>query len=177
MHRDIKAENILFVNLNYDRVKLIDFGSAKKIEKPDDTLRYILGVTITHAAPEIIKFFKYEALSLGRNHDAGESSKILSEYKKLPGYDKSIDLWSFGIMNYHVLSCQCPWNSLSSEDTIKLYDEISKGIQSYSAFRGIRKDMSEDEFENISDFISNLCHIDNKLRINADEALKHRVFI
>ena len=169
LHNQSPAHDFQHILRVYRNAEMI----SKKEEGAD--LDIVLAAALLH------DLVVYPKGSRRTNHSADESAdlakKILSEYKKLPGYDKSIDLWSFGIMNYHVLSCQCPWNSLSSEDTIKLYDEISKGIQSYSAFRGIRKDMSEDEFENISDFISNLCHIDNKLRINADEALKHRVFI
>ena len=40
MHHDIKAENIMFVDINYNRIKLIDFGSAKRIEEYDGNANY-----------------------------------------------------------------------------------------------------------------------------------------
>ena len=82
-HRDIKPENILFETKEDDsRIKIIDFGLARKhyanIEKPMGTL---LG-TPYYIAPEVLK----------------------------KRYDNKCDLWSVGVIAYILLCGYPPFN-------------------------------------------------------------------
>jgi calcium-dependent protein kinase len=58
VHRDLKLENILFVNEDQLQVKIVDFGSAISVENynPRKTVRII---TSYYVAPEIITKDEY----------------------------------------------------------------------------------------------------------------------
>nr|CAG8473600.1 10155_t:CDS:2 [Entrophospora candida] len=67
-------------------------------------------------------------------------------------YDKSIDIWSFGIVNYYMLSQKHPWNVNNHvkirgipNDYVELYDNIMKGDLDFSTFKSIRIDIDEIE--------------------------------
>ncbi|KAF9542839.1 hypothetical protein EC957_001492 [Mortierella hygrophila] len=81
-HRDIKDEN--FVIDNDFRVKLIDFGSAVIIPKPQSNLFDRFYGTINYASPEILKGEKYRA--------------------------ESAEIWSLGVLFYIILYGEVPFN-------------------------------------------------------------------
>ncbi|KAF9135413.1 hypothetical protein BGX30_011562, partial [Mortierella sp. GBA39] len=81
-HRDLKDEN--FVIDNDFRVKLIDFGSAVIIPKPQGKLFDRFYGTINYASPEILKGEKYRA--------------------------ESAEIWSLGILFYIILYGEVPFN-------------------------------------------------------------------
>ncbi|CAJ0825160.1 5102_t:CDS:2 [Entrophospora sp. SA101] len=56
-----------------------------------------------YVAPELAKTFKDRILTFTTDSD-GDGDSTQCEY------DKSIDIWSFGIVNYYMLSQKYPWN-------------------------------------------------------------------
>ena len=85
IHRDLKPENLLLTASGKDaQVKLIDFGLAKVMH--EDTARSFLG-TKGYLAPEMLQ---------------------------RSNYDKSVDMWSLGVIAF-VLLCGClPFDDDSS---------------------------------------------------------------
>ncbi|KAF9174858.1 hypothetical protein BGX21_001055 [Mortierella sp. AD011] len=81
-HRDIKDENIVIDN--DFKVKLIDFGSAVVIPKPQDKLFDRFYGTINYASPEILK---------GENYRA-----------------EAAEIWSLGILLYTILYGEVPFS-------------------------------------------------------------------
>ncbi|KAG0311410.1 hypothetical protein BGZ99_010179 [Dissophora globulifera] len=81
-HRDIKDENIVIDN--DFKVKLIDFGSAVIIPRPQGKLFDRFYGTINYASPEILKGEKYRA--------------------------ESAEVWSLGILLYTILYGEVPFN-------------------------------------------------------------------
>ena len=109
IHRDIKSNNIL---LQYDndedlitnnymkaKIKIIDFGFAKYLEK-NELARSIVG-TPMYMDPIIL------------------NSLIISKDEKLKGfYDKKIDVWSLGILTYELLIGILPFLAKGLEDLL-----------------------------------------------------------
>ena len=89
VHRDVKAENILFVadDIN-STVKLIDFGISVKFKK-DTMLKEKTG-TILYIAPEVID---------------GE-------------YNEKCDIWSLGVLMYIILCGNPPFNGNSRKEVM-----------------------------------------------------------
>lgn len=56
LHLDLKPENILCINRNGHRIKIIDFGLARKFD-PNQTLRVLFG-TPEFVAPEVVTYEK-----------------------------------------------------------------------------------------------------------------------
>ena len=102
VHRDIKPENVLFSSNPYNSantgslVRLVDFG-----------------------------FSKYHGL-----HDQRMRTKLGSPYYMSPdilngSYDRSVDLWSAGVVCYIML---CGYPPFSGDTDSEIYDAIKKGI-------------------------------------------------
>jgi serine/threonine protein kinase len=90
-HRDIKPENILMTdNTDEADIKLLDFGLSKIIG-PQDKCTEPYG-TVTYVAPEIL------------------SSEP---------YDKSVDLWSIGVVAYFMLTGVLPFDGDHETDIIR----------------------------------------------------------
>ena len=53
VHRDLKLENIMFLDKNYKTVKIIDFGLSCKM-KDEKKLHEVLGTPL-YIAPEVLK--------------------------------------------------------------------------------------------------------------------------
>ncbi|CAJ0853928.1 12966_t:CDS:2 [Entrophospora sp. SA101] len=166
---------------NFNQVKLIDFGESKKIEGSIDSMGNYIEQTSTDlvgtplfVAPELAKAFKDRIVIFTTDNDsAGDTA----QYE----YDKSIDIWSFGIVNYYMLSKKYPWNvnihvreKRRPEDYIELYDNIMKGDLDFSTFKTIRSDINE--IENVMDFILKLCQVNRDQRMSSDQALQHTIF-
>lgn len=93
IHRDIKPDNVVFVNTtDTSDVKLVDFGLSKILE-PNGLATESVG-TLCYAAPEILLGAKYS---------------------------KSVDLWSYGVMLYWMLVGKFPFSPELPEKVIAEY--------------------------------------------------------
>lgn len=90
VHRDIKSDNILFLNQDINSpVKLIDFGISVKFEK-DTKLKEKTG-TVLYIAPEVIS----------------------------GSYDEKCDIWSCGVLMYMMLCGVPPFNGKSRKEVME----------------------------------------------------------
>ena len=86
-HRDLKPENILMTdNTDESDIRLVDFGLSKIIG-PKETCTEPFG-TLSYVAPEVLL--------------------------ELP-YNKSVDMWSLGIITYLLLTGCLPFDDENSE--------------------------------------------------------------
>ena len=88
VHRDIKLENILFLDEARKIVRVIDFGFSTRCA-PDRRLRLFCG-TPSYMAPEIVRRTEYRG--------------------------KPIDLWSFGVVAYACLGGHFPFAARSQPE-------------------------------------------------------------
>ncbi|XP_035824058.1 serine/threonine-protein kinase D3 [Aplysia californica] len=134
VHCDLKPENVLLSSETaFPQVKLCDFGFARIIGEKSFR-RSVVG-TPAYLAPEVLK-------------------------KK--GYNRSLDMWSVGVVVYVSLSGTFPFN----ED-----EEISDQIQNASFMYPPNpwKDISQEGI----DLISNLLQVKMRKRFTVDKSLNH----
>jgi len=135
-HRDLKPENLLCSGEDNMTIKIADFGLSK-IFAGGAQLITSCG-TPDYAAPEVL---------------TGEQS-----------YEKSVDLWSVGVITY-VLLCGYPPFYATTQPA--LFEKIIKANYSFP----------EPEWAYVSDtakdFIRNLLVLDPKKRMTAEECLEH----
>ncbi|XP_018321505.1 serine/threonine-protein kinase D3 [Agrilus planipennis] len=134
VHCDLKPENVLLSsNAEYPQVKLCDFGFARIIGEKSFR-RSVVG-TPAYLAPEVL-----------RNK----------------GYNRSLDMWSVGVIIYVSLSGTFPFN----ED-----EDINEQIQN-AAFMyppNPWKEISSDAI----DLINNLLQVKQRKRYTVDKSLQH----
>jgi calcium-dependent protein kinase len=96
-HRDIKAENILFLRAGDDSpIKVIDFGLSKIFFEKGKEKKMTLKVgTAYYVSPEVLN----------------------------GNYDEKCDIWSCGVLLYILLSGNPPFNGQTDQD---IYEEIEK---------------------------------------------------
>lgn len=134
VHCDLKPENVLLASeSSFPQVKLCDFGFARIIGEKSFR-RSVVG-TPAYLAPEVL------------------TSK---------GYNRSLDMWSVGVVIYVSLSGTFPFN----ED-----EEISDQIQN-AAFMYPPSPWREISQEAI-DLISNLLQVNTRKRFTVDKSLAH----
>jgi len=135
-HRDLKPENLLCSGEDNMVIKIADFGLSK-IFAGGQQLVTSCG-TPDYAAPEVL---------------TGESS-----------YEKSVDLWSVGVITYVLL---CGFPPFFAKTQPALFEKIIKAEYSFP----------DPEWTYISDiakdFIRKLLVLDPKKRLTAEEALEH----
>jgi len=139
IHRDLKPENLLYASQEEDaEIKLADFGLSK-----------IVGLDEEAAVT---------------NTTCGTPGYVAPEVLRMKGYDKSVDMWSIGVILYILL---CGFPPFYEENTAKLFQTIMDG----------KYDFPDPEWTNISDSAKDLIQrsltVDSKKRITADEALEH----
>ena len=99
VHRDIKPENILMVSHDDNsKIKIVDFGLSKTLG-PGESCKEPFG-TLCYVAPEIL---------LQRP------------------YDRSVDLWSLGVIVHLMLSGTLPFDSEDDREIARktIYEEVS----------------------------------------------------
>jgi len=134
-HRDLKPENLLVGGEEEDEIKIADFGLSKSFGS-DQSLKTSCG-TPDYVAPEVLR---------------GEV------------YDKSVDLWSVGVITY-ILLCGFPpfWGESQGE----LFDKILS----------VDYEFPDPEWTNVSskakDFVKSLLVKDPKERFTAAQCLEH----
>lgn len=126
-HCDLKPENVLLVESRsqFPQIKLCDFGFAKIIE--ENSFRSSLVGTPAYLAPEVVR---------------GER------------YNRSVDLWSVGVIVYVSLSGEFPFN-----ESENIHDQISRANFMYP----------DQPWARISQQAKNF--INSLLRVNCDKRL------
>ncbi|XP_076031444.1 serine/threonine-protein kinase D3 isoform X2 [Oratosquilla oratoria] len=134
VHCDLKPENVLLSsNSDFPQVKLCDFGFARIIGE-SSFRRSVVG-TPAYLAPEVL-----------RNK----------------GYNRSLDMWSVGVIVYVSLSGTFPFNE--DED---INDQIQNAAFMYPP--NPWKEISQDAI----DLINNLLQVKQRKRYTVDRALSH----
>ncbi|XP_004568508.1 serine/threonine-protein kinase D3 [Maylandia zebra] len=134
VHCDLKPENVLLASAEpFPQVKLCDFGFARIIGEKSFR-RSVVG-TPAYLAPEVLR------------------SK---------GYNRSLDMWSVGVIVYVSLSGTFPFNE--DED---INDQIQNAAFMYPA--NPWKEISEEA----KDLINNLLQVKMRKRYSVDKSLSH----
>ena len=136
IHRDLKPENLLLTQPGKNaEIKLIDFGLAKVMQ--EDTARSFLG-TKGYLAPEMLQ---------------------------RSNYDKSVDMWSLGVIAF-VLLCGClPFD----DDSSRIISESAARKKFALRFPRWATTLSA----SAKDLLYNLLDVDPKTRYTAEQALNH----
>ncbi|KAL4703944.1 hypothetical protein ACJJTC_009549, partial [Scirpophaga incertulas] len=110
VHRDLKPENILLTSsrLNEAKIKVVDFGFARRIPESTDRQRMMTPCfSLPYAAPEVVSRARCPAA---------------------PGYGPACDLWSVGVVLYCMLSGRAPFVPSSKREPVAaLMDRIRSG--------------------------------------------------
>jgi len=150
VHRDLKYENVMFVEPRHGKsrleIKIIDFGLSKKYANRgrtknnahglDNTIMTDFVGTIYTMSPEVLK---------------GQ-------------YTYKTDVWSLGVMAYMLLSSQIPF---CGKDMKEIAKRIMRGTYNFSGKRWSRIS------RRAKDFVSSLLVRDPTSRPTADHALRH----
>lgn len=135
-HRDLKPENLLLTSKRDDAsVKIADFGFAVK-GASEKVLTTQCG-TPGYVAPEILN--------------------------NVP-YDKSVDMWSIGVITYVLLGGYPPFHE---ENQKALFKKIRKGDFEF------HPEYWNSVSEEAKDLIRSLLRVDSSTRLTCDQALQH----
>jgi len=135
-HRDIKPENILLKYKAEDsEVKIVDFGLSKTFG-PGETCNDPFG-TLCYVAPEILLGYEY---------------------------DKTVDIWSFGVMVYLLLGRHLPFDSVDEKEigNLTVKNEISFSHEVWEPVSNDAKDL-----------VLKLLDKNPKTRIKISQVLEH----
>uniref|UniRef100_A0A1A9V4M4 Protein kinase domain-containing protein n=1 Tax=Glossina austeni TaxID=7395 RepID=A0A1A9V4M4_GLOAU len=163
LHLDLKPENILCLTEEGNRIKIIDFGLARKYD-PDKKLQILFG-TPEFVAPEVVNF---DCISYGT------------------------DMWSVGVITYVLYNSYNNLFLLSFHKYYQNNNITKNGnsISGLSPFMGetdietmanvtiAKYDFEDDSFRNVSpeclNFISKLLVKDLVNRMTASQCLQHK---
>lgn len=135
-HRDLKLENILLAKRDdFESVRIVDFGLAKQTSRPLETM---CG-TLNYVAPDVITRTKGQV------------------------YEKSVDMWSVGVLLYILLSGTQPFTGTEEQ----IFDKIIRA--EYTFKTPMWKHISQAAKE----LITRLLEIDSDKRLTAEQALRH----
>jgi len=155
VHRDLKLENIMVnfdnqkdkddLNMLKAKVKLIDFGVARHLNKKD-LLKSAVG-TLINMDPAIVENY--------RNIVLNRKKKTINEY------DEKCDIWSVGTVCYELIIGNKIFEANNLED---LWDKIQEGRYK------IPKSLS---VESIS-FLNAMLQFEGNKRSSAEDLLRHK---
>jgi len=157
-HRDIKLENILLTDSKHDmsKVKIIDMGFAKQLASSNiatpgfEAYNTVCG-TPMYIAPEMIR-------------PTVHTGEIQSEAR----YGTQADMWSAGVILYHLLSGCPPFEATADmASLLDLFKDIEKA--EYDFWDPIWETVSEEAM----DMIEALLEADPAKRLTAEAALRH----
>jgi len=137
VHHDIKPENII-VDYQLNTLKLTDFGSAKTKAQEG-----AVGGTLNYMAPEMLLNMR--------------GAKNIC--------DKSVDIWSIGILTFLLISGTHPFDSKKSNENM-----LNRIITGKFKFDG---PIWEKVPKDCKDFIKKCLVVDPKKRATAEQLLKH----
>jgi serine/threonine protein kinase len=140
IHHDIKPENII-VDYIHNTIKLIDFGSATSLTKSSEIP---VGGTLNYMAPEV----------------------LLNMRGARNVCDKSVDVWSIGVLTFLLISGVHPFDSEKTSDNI-----LNRIISGKYKFKGTIWDKVPKECK---DFTKNCLIVEAKKRSTVVELLKHK---
>lgn len=106
IHRDIKLSNLMF---DVGKPKYIDFGSS--CETTDISCQLIQIGTMAYISPELLA----RKTSIERSHESSYNQDITNMLLKS-------DIWSLGIVCYHLLYDRHPFNT---DSMAQLFEEIN----------------------------------------------------
>jgi len=139
VHHDIKPENII-IDYTLNTLKLTDFGSAKFCSKETEGA---VGGTLNYLAPEVLLNMR--------------GAKNLC--------DKSVDIWSIGVLSYVLISGNHPFDSKNSNENI-----LNRIIAGKYKFEGAIWDKVPKDCKN---FIKKCLVVDPKKRASIGDLVKH----
>lgn len=158
-HRDVKLENVLFVDSGRD-VKLIDFGFST-VCQPGKKLKVFCGTPsceyFSSAECELYALHLYSPPFSTLTPHADMAPEIVrrTEYEGKP-----VDMWSMGILLYALL-CGCfPFRAKSYPD---LYRRIARGTFA----------IPEELSVSVKDLLRQLLTVDVAQRITSHSAIRH----
>lgn len=145
-HRDLKPDNILIMQDDPILVKITDFGLAK-ISDNATFMKTFCG-TLAYVAPEVIT----------GKYDLQQSQDSPVNYSNL------VDIWSLGCLVYVLLTSHLPFNGRTQT---QMFQKIKSGEFHESPLNSYK--VSEEG----RDFLKCCLQVDPRLRMTAEEALKH----
>lgn len=146
VHRDLKLENILFVDRVKDDVKVIDFGLSSKIQKGNN-LKEPCG-SLMYVAPEVIENLDSNRVSTPK------------------GYNESADIWSLGVILFGLLCGELPFNQKNLTN-LDLVEHIRNGRYH------IPSDLQNTLSTEAKNMIFQLLQVNPKKRITLEQIQQH----
>lgn len=143
VHRDLKAENLLFQLKNSKNTSILvaDFGCARILQNNNDTLKDICG-TLSYLAPE-----------------------MLSSQAKYAGHSFPVDMWALGVIVYFMLCGYMPFDCETDDETKQAILNGDYLFEPPEYWNHISQDAK--------DFINRCLVVDPKRRLTADAAELH----
>lgn len=213
IHTDLKPENILFVNSDYEKIfyfpknikfnngnnlfycnikdtdiRIIDFGSAIKLDKNKNS--YGIINTRQYRAPEVILqccplneksdiwsigCILYELYTGDLLFPTHNNEEQLSLIQKACGHYPQWMIREIPYKNLYKLFCKCPLHkndSIINIEKCEKYEEIKESL----VYQKVVGEFAHPSHKLFDDFIKFLLNIDPKERPSASEALNHDFF-
>ena len=169
VHRDIKAENVLFrlkhqinpnetaENATYDLAAhdliLADFGLATRVNvESTTTLREYVG-TVSYISPEIVACKGVSSI---------DNTK---EIVKIPKYGTPVDIWALGVLTYFMALGYTPFDCETDEETIDCISKVDYYID--------EDDEKNPKYSTFWDFLQQCFEKDQNSRPTAKDLKTH----
>lgn len=142
VHRDLKPHNILVSGFTSEsEIKIADFG-VSIINKPNNKVHGEVG-TLLYSAPELVSNCNY---------------------------DHKVDIWSLGVITYHLLTGHLPYENIITEK------HLNKSIV-YNDIKLKAFNLSTKYSDLCKDFVMGCLNKDINKRFNINQIIKHNWFI